>query len=239
MRCSLYHILFIVIIFAGCTDSGSEATTINGKEISPELKKKIDEVTISLEEGNYDTTALEELSEMLDDQIVNTGKTITDEYGAFSIKFPCEPKVEHTTQIIENREVEWVQYSVNTDKGGIVDDNYGYSVSYTDDNILSSLSSFNYYIKNQVDYLERTTNCRLETDKVVGKGSGIKCREQIYTMKGKGIQVKYQIICRKGRLYLLSVITDTGNLFNYSISNFFDSFELLTVPTRKTQPKSI
>lgn len=239
MRCFLYYILFIVIIFAGCADSGSETTTINGQEVSPELRMKIDDFAMSLKYGKFDTTALEELSEMLDDQIAKAGKTITDEYGAFSVKFPCEPNVEHTTQIIDGREVEWVQYTVNTDKAGIVDDNYGYSVSYTDDYALSSLSSFDLYIKNQIDYLERTTNCSIETDKVVDKGSGVKCREQIYTMKGKGIQIKYQIICRSGRLYLLSVITDTGNLFNYSITNFFDSFELLAIPAQKTQPKSI
>lgn len=238
MRIFLYHILFIIIIFAGCTDSGSGTTTINGEEVSPELEMKFDEIVKDLEDGNLDTTTLEELSDLIDDHIVNASKTITDEYGAFSAKFPCEPKVEYTTQIIDDREVEWVQYSVNTDKAGIVDDNYGYSVSYTDDNTLSSLSSFNYHVKNQVDYIERTTNCSIESDKIVDKGSGVKCREQIYSMNGKGIQVKYQIICRKGRLYLLSVITDTGNLFNHSISNFFDSFELLTMPDPKTQPGS-
>lgn len=239
MRCFIYYILFIVIVFSGCNYSGSETTTINGEEVSPELKMKIDEITTALETGNFDTSALEELGDLIDDHLVNAGKTITDEYGAFSVKFPCEPKVEQTTQIIDDREVEWIQYSVNTDKAGIVDDNYAYSISYTDDYTLSSLSSFNYHVKNQVEYIERTANCSIETDKTVDKGSGVKCREQIYTMNGKGIQIKYQIICRKGRLYLLSVITDKGNLFNYSITNFFDSFELLTMPDLEIKQKSI
>lgn len=226
---SIIIVAAVSLLFVSCGGSNTSQTTINGREVSPEVAEAL---ARSFRDGTIDTSEVSNLMEVVDE---SQWTTITDEQDGYKIRFPYPPQPKEDIQSIDNRKIKWRGYTLNTQR--MDDKNLGYSISVSSDNALINPHHFEQFVKDQITYLKRATNSILETDMVLQVDGGIG-REQLYSMKEGDIQVKYRIILKSGRLFLISVITEKEQFFNTDIKRFFDSLEFLTTPQNGGSEKS-
>jgi len=162
------------------------------------------------------------------DSTTITWITITSGNKNFKIKFPFQPTNDTTTQIIDDQKIQIYSYHLNIRTSKLKDNNLGYSFSYHNRyKFVVNDATFDDLVKSEISEIEKTTNCKFQSQ-VMLKVSGAQGRELLYIFEGPDrMQIRERIIQYKKSVYKLIVITDCDRLFNYEISNFFKSFELL------------
>lgn len=183
---------------------------------------KLEELLNRIENGESTETTLDELIELTVG--LDGTSTISVDSAHFKITFPITKPIESTTtQIIDGEQMKIHYYHANMQD--LEDDNLGYSFDYMFISNIESEEEINTLFNAQRDYVLSATNGELEFEKVIDI-DGVSGRHLYLTIDNSEIKTNYKIYYNNGVLYKLAVITPGGNLFNKSISKFFDSFEI-------------
>ena len=156
--------------------------------------------------------------------------------GTFKIAFPQDPEV--MKHVVENGIIPLKSRLISYDVGRFRDENQVYQLVYSDypDSLISS------------EYKSRITDTFIKNlvfatrDEIKGKIISIENitfhdfpgRHVHYTFNGGQTVMNMKLYLIKSRIYMLRVQCEPSNDNNASMDKFFDSFELIDKPVKKT-----
>ena len=185
-------------------------------------KSEVDLIFEKFGNGDKDVSDFNQLMESLSDQ--EGSYKVVFPKAKFEIIFPVmNVKESSTKQIIDNQEIEIFHYTANMqDKNDI---NLAYQLDYVFLPEVESSEEIDELFNEQRDYVLSATNSILEFDKIIEK-NGAPGRHLYITVDKSDLKTNYKMYFKDGIFYKLAVVTQEGNLFNKSISRFFDSFKI-------------
>ena len=188
----------------------------------PQEKSDFDKVLEKIKNGNGDESDINELLESMSDQ--EGSYEVSFPNAKFKIKFPVTNVKEYSTkQIIDNEEVEIFHYTANMQGKDHI--NLAYQLDYVFLPEVKRKEEIDDLFNEQRDYILSAANAELEFEKIIEKNDA-PGRHLYLTIDESEIKTNYKMYFKNGIFYKLAVVTEDGKLFNKSISNFFNSFEI-------------
>ncbi len=202
--------LFLICVIASCNEAPKQV------ESDPFFDK--------LSEGK---ASKEEIDSLLEVHGVHGNYMVREPKYRFEVIFPVSKKyVKKSTDmlIINNEEIKTYSYVANMQHKDDV--NLAYQLSYNDVGDLKTDKEIKKLFDEQRDYWMSATNAEIEYEKIIDL-NGIPGRELLATVDNSDLKVSCKIYYDQGVFYRLLVVTQDGNLFNKSVSEFLDSFKIL------------
>lgn len=185
-------------------------------------KSDIDKILKKMDNGKGDVSDVQDL---IESALGYEGTyEISLPKAKFKITFPVlNVKETSTKQLIDNEEVEIVHYTANMQGKDHV--NLAYQLDYVFLPEVKSKEEIDDLFNEQRDYILSAANAKLEFEQIIQKIDA-PGRHLYLTIDESEIKTNYKMYFKNGIFYKLAVITEDGKLFNKSINQFFDSFEI-------------
>lgn len=188
----------------------------------PAEKSEVEQILEKFENGKGSESYINDLLESLEDKEGSYEVNLPN--AKFKIKFPViSVKESSSKQIIDNQEIEIFHYTANMQ--GKEHINLGYQLDYVFLPEVISIEEIHELFNDQRDFILSATNSKLEFEKVIEKNEA-PGRHLYLTIDESEIKTNYKMYFKNGIFYKLTVVTEDGKLFNKSISEFFESFEI-------------
>lgn len=188
----------------------------------PAEKSEVEQILEKFENGKGSESYINDLLESLEDKEGSYEVNLPN--AKFKIKFPViSVKESSSKQIIDNQEIEIFHYTANMQ--GKEHINLGYQLDYVFLPEVISIEEIYELFNDQRDFILSATNSKLEFEKVIERNEA-PGRHLYLTIDESEIKTNYKMYFKNGIFYKLTVVTEDGKLFNKSISEFFESFEI-------------